>query len=228
MPEYLVATLAAPMGAFGDVAGHERRGSLSWPGRSAILGLIGAAFGVRRDDRAGQAALDVWQIAVATLAPGQRLRDFHTAQAVPSARIRQPNSRRDALAALQPGDNPVITTRDYLTDCLFAVALWGGEMEPLSEALRRPAFVPYLGRKSCPLSMPMTPRIVEAQTPVDALDDAHIPPWHTGAHPLHIATDPFEGAQGRIETRWDQPVDRTAWHFAQRRVVHITPRQNLK
>ena len=223
MPEHLVFTLAAPMGAFGDLAGHERRGSAHWPGRSAILGLIGAAQGVRRDDRAGQAALEVWKMAVASLSQGRPLRDFHTAQPVPSARIRAPNSRRAALAALKPGDNPVITTRDYRTDCLFAVALWGGDIEALEAALQRPVFTPYLGRKSCPLSLPMAPRAITADTPVAALAHAALPPWQADARPLHVTSDPFEGAEGRWETRWDQPVDRTAWHFAQRRVVHVTP-----
>lgn len=221
MAEYLVFTLAAPMGAFGDVAGHERRGTTLWPGRSAILGLVGAALGVCRDDAEGQASLNLWSMTVGTLWRGHALRDFHTAQPVPTARIRRPNSRREALAALKPDDNPVITTRDYLTDCLYSVAMWGGDPEALAAALRQPAFTLYLGRKSCPLSFPLCPRVVQAVTPVDALNEAELPPWHQGASPLQIASDPFEGASGRIETRWDQPIDRQAWHFAQRRVFHI-------
>lgn len=224
MTEYLVFTLAAPMGSFGDLAGHERRGTALWPGRSAILGLIAAAQGVRREDTAGQEGLKVWKMAVATLAKGTPLRDFHTAQPVPSARIRQPNSRREALAALKPGDNPVITYRDYLSDCLFAVALWGGEMNSLAAALRHPVFTLYLGRKSCPLSLPLSPLVTEAETPVEALARAKTPPWAKDAEPLAIASDPFEGAEGRVETRWDEPLDRSLWHFAPRPVVHVPVR----
>ena len=44
MNDYLVFTLASAFGAMGDLAGHERRGTLPWPGRSAILGLLGAAL----------------------------------------------------------------------------------------------------------------------------------------------------------------------------------------
>lgn len=223
MPEFLVFTVAAPMGSFGDVAGHERRGSQQMPGRSAILGLIGAALGVRRADADGQAALDIWKVAVATLAAGTPLRDFHTAQAVPTARVKRPNSRRDALAALRPEDNPILTTRDYLTDCAFAVALWGGDADMVEQALRAPVFTPYLGRKSCPLSMPMAPRQVTAQTPAQALTLALVPPWLPKARVLHIASDPFPGLHGRIETRWDQPRDRAAWHFGPRAVTHLTP-----
>lgn len=199
MTEYLVFTLAAPMGAFGDLAGHERRGTALWPGRSAILGLAGAALGIRRDDATGQDGLNVWNVAVANLHQGHPLRDFHTAQPVPTARAKRPNSRRDALAALKRSDNAVITTRDYLTDCLFSVALWGGDVNSLLKALREPVFTPYLGRKPCPLSMPMAPRVVVTNTPVVALENAELPPWLPEAVPQHIMSDPFDGADGRLD-----------------------------
>jgi len=225
MAEYLVFSLAAPMGAFGDLAGHERRGSGLWPGRSAILGLIGAALGVRRGDATGQAALDPWRMAVAALHVGMALRDYHTAQTVPSV-IKRPNSRREALAeARRKGSlNTILTSRDYLTDCVFAVALWGGPDAPaLRRALKMPVFVPYLGRKSCPLAAPMAPRLVEAATPVAALAGAQLPPWLPAARPQIIVSDAFAGLAGREETRWDQPLDRSAWHFAPRTIHILAP-----
>jgi len=223
MTEFLVFTLAAPMGAFGDVAGHERRGSQLWPGRSAILGLIGAALGVRRTDRDAQVALDVWQIAVVTLTKGTPLRDFHTAQPVSTARIKRPNSRREALAELRPEDNAILTIRDYVTDCAFGIAIWGGDTEMVEKALRAPVFIPYMGRKSCPLSMPMAPRRLTAESPGLALAGVAMPLWLKDAKPITIASDPYPGQFGRVETRWDQPRDRAAWHFAQRAVTHLTP-----
>ena len=50
MIDYLVFTLSANLGAMGEFGGHERRSSLDWPGRSAIIGLLGAALGLRRSD----------------------------------------------------------------------------------------------------------------------------------------------------------------------------------
>jgi CRISPR-associated Cas5-like protein len=97
MAEFLVFTLAAPMGAFGDLAGHERRGSGQWPGRSALLGLVGSALGIRRADAPGQAALNCWKFAVGALTEGAPLRDYHTVQTVPST-IKRPNSRPEAMA----------------------------------------------------------------------------------------------------------------------------------
>ncbi|MFC3119564.1 type I-E CRISPR-associated protein Cas5/CasD [Jhaorihella thermophila] len=220
MTEYLVFALTAPMGSFGGLAGHERRGSGSWPGRSAILGLLGAAQGVRRDDAAGQGALRRWQVAVSVLSEGVPVQDFHTVQTVPSANIKRPDTRRQALKALKPKDNPVITRRDYRCDCAFGVALWGGDdLDAARAALERPVFTPYLGRKSCPLAAPMAPRIVQAADVVAALDQVVLPPWLAGRRPLAIASDvAIEGAMQ--ETVWDEPLDRAGWHFGPR-IVHV-------
>ena len=217
MADYVVFTLIAPMGSFGGLAGHERRGSLSWPGRSALLGLMGAALGVRREDRAGQGALGRWQTAVSVLSAGYPLQDFHTVETVPSANIKRPATRRDALAALRPSDNPVITRRDYRTDCAFGVAVWGGDApEGLAAALNAPVFTPYMGRKSCPLSAPMAAKVVAAEGAEQALVQVTLPPFLPALTPLRVISDaPLEGAVE--EMFWDEPLDREVWHFGQRR-----------
>lgn len=224
MAEHLVFTLVAPMGAFGDLAGHERRGSTSWPGRSAILGLIGAALGVRRDDATGQAALNAWRMAVSVLHQGPVLNDFHTVQTVPSARIKQPATRADALKSLTRADNGLITRRSYRMDCAFGVALWGGDAAGLESALKTPHFVPYLGRKSCPLSAPMAPKRLNAEGPLQALAQITLPPFLTldAAAPVFVASDIPLGT-GRSETRHDSPLDREKWHFAAREVYIHQP-----
>jgi len=76
------------------------------PGRSAILGLIGAALGVGGGCRR-QAALDVWQIAVARWLPARRC-GISTLPSGATARIKRPNSRREALPPA-PEDNPILT-----------------------------------------------------------------------------------------------------------------------
>ncbi len=166
---------------------------------------------------------------MSTLSSGKPFRDFHTVQAVPTARIKRPDTRRDALQSLRPGDNPVVTRRDYRTDCAFGIALWGsGDLRQVREALMRPIFVPYLGRKSCPLSAPMAPRVVVADSPVEALGHVQLPPYLETRldpeRPLLVASDePLAG--GREQIRWDEPLDRASWHFGQR-TVHLTrPRE---
>ena len=226
MPEYLVLTLVAPMGSFGGPAGHKKRGSNSWPSRSAILGLIGAAMGIQREDKAKQEDLRNWRMAVSVLSDSVPLQDFHTTQTVPDTRIKNPATRRLALESLKPKDHPVVIQRDYRCDCVFGVALWGGpDMDMLLAALERPSFVPYLGRKSCPLAAPMAPHQVAAENVEKALENVTPPPWLSPLQPLLIASDD-ELPGGWQETLWDEPLDRSKWHFGLRTVHVSTPRGN--
>ena len=123
MTDYLVFTLSANLGAMGEFAGHERRGSLDWPGRSAIIGLLGAALGLRRD--ADFSELEHLHQAVAIFGDTAPLRDFHTVQTVPTAKAKRPQSRPQALRDARDGLNTLITLRDYRNTPLYGVALWG-------------------------------------------------------------------------------------------------------
>lgn len=221
---HLVLSLAASFAAMGDVAGAERRGSWAWPGRSAILGLIGAALGVRRDDAEGQSALLGLSICVAVFAEDDRpMRDFHTVQTVPTAAAKQPVSRPAALRAAGDRVNTIITRRDYRMGVHFGVALWGEggrSLEEIADALRRPAFTLFFGRKSCPFAAPLAPRIVRAQTPVEALAQTPPPPWREERRPVRFyATDRFDDRAADSVTRQDQTLDRALWHFGAREVL---------
>lgn len=227
MPDFLIFTLSTAFASFGDVAGHERRGSWTWPGRSAILGLLAAAQGIRREG--DFAALDALRLAVAVFETGVALRDYHTVQTVPTSVIRRPQSRPEALLRAGKDANTTITHRDYRTGVLYGVAVAGEGLAPLAEALERPAFHLYLGRKACPLNAPVSPQIVAADSPEDALHHLRLPPWAAGptARTLYADAGLPGGAPERVETRHDAPLDRRLWHFALREVqvrgVRITP-----
>lgn len=230
MREYLLFDLSAPMGAFGSYAGHERRGSEIMPPRSAVLGLLGAALGIERADHDGQAALRRYRVAVRLLAQNAPLRDYHTVQTVP-AKIKRPNGRRAAIEAIGRDVNTSITVRDYRTDVAFTVAVWNEDAPwPLSQvkdALLRPAFVLYLGRKSCPLAAPLGPRIVSGLDPVAVLRRVSMPDW-LHATPGGIASDPFPGGSPDWTERAPaEPLDRGLWHFGEREVWHFDRETNL-
>lgn len=218
------------LGAMGDFAGHERRGSLTWPGRSALIGLCGAALGVRRNG--DFAALERLRFSVAVFEPGDVLRDYHTVQTVPSAAARQPQSRPEALQLAGRRTNTTITLRDYRMGPVFGVAVEGAQevLEPLCAALKQPVFTLYLGRKSCPLSAPTNPHIVAAEDAKAALDQLVLPPWCKGAVARVMACDAAPNAgqnTGQTVQRHDVALDRARWHFAPRAVslvpVEITP-----
>lgn len=225
MPDFLIFTLAASLGAMGELAGHERRGSWTWPGRSAVLGLMAAAKGIRRDG--DFSTLEALSVSVAVFDTGASLRDYHTVQTVPTAAARRPQSRPAALRQAGQGANTTITLRDYRVGVLYGVAVTGAGLAALAEALERPVFHLYLGRKSCPLSAPLAPRIVVARDTEEALSRLRLPPWHVGAVARTLYSDATEGQGGRIETRHDAPLDRRLWHFTPRAVrarpVSISP-----
>lgn len=221
MRPYLIFSLTASLGAMGELAGHERRGSLVWPGRSAILGLLGAATGI---DRGGDfSALDALDLAVAVFESGAPLRDYHTVETVPSAATKHPNSRPEALAAARGRTNTTITLRDYRAGALYGVAVWGEGLEALADALSCPHYTLYLGRKSCPLSAPPGAKVVKAETPEAALANLDLPPWRRAdrhGNPATARTLICSAEDGEIVH--DMPADRRLWHFAPRRVEQRT------
>ncbi|MFD3189013.1 type I-E CRISPR-associated protein Cas5/CasD [Sedimentitalea sp. HM32M-2] len=215
MRPYLIFTLTAALGSMGELAGHERRGTLLWPGRSAILGLLGAACGIRRGGDFSR--LDRLSLAVAIFDEGQALRDYHTYQTIPSAAVKAPNSRPEALIAAGLRSNTAITLRDYRCTPLYGIALWSDDdapLEPLRDALRRPAFTLYLGRKACPLAAPPGAQVIEAHTPQDALQHLNLPAWRKYARAHRLVRDAATG-----EVVHDLPLDRLKWHFAPRSVA---------
>lgn len=229
MREYLVFTVTATLGAMGELAGHERRSSWGWPGRSALLGLLGAALGIRRDG--DFSALDGLSVAVAVFDEGRPLRDYHTVQTIPTAKVKRPQSRPIGLREVGGEVNTTITHRDYRTCPLYAVAISGDALEVIAEALKQPVFTLYLGRKSCPLSAPLAPQVIAAASVEAALARARLPLWWPESKRVatRLYSDMADAEGERTETRHDRARDRQLWHFTERRfavkTVEIRPQR---
>ncbi|MCI4643529.1 MAG: type I-E CRISPR-associated protein Cas5/CasD [Hyphomonadaceae bacterium] len=228
MAETVAFSLYGAFGAFGGPAGYTRRGTQMEPSRSGLLGICAAALGIPRDDKDRQAALSAWRFACARIEPlrsRQRvIRDYNTAQTV-HRKVRTPRTRRDAILRGRVNDaiHTEITQRDYLTDCAFAIAAWGGDTEGLAAALKRPVFAPFLGRKSCPLSAPMDPKVIETDMPWAAFAHLRCPPWFGEGRIERITCDPLGPALAGsriISTShaYDEPGARSTWSFHRRAV----------
>jgi CRISPR system Cascade subunit CasD len=170
--DFLVFQLQGPLASWGDTAVGEHRGSYEYPGESALLGLLAAALGIRRADEVALSRLrQGYGFAVGVQDSGTLLRDYHTAQ-VPgrtALKGRPHATRRDELAVPKRDLNTILSTRDYRQNaaCLAATQTRGEPpyaLEALASALRRPRFVLYLGRKSCPPAVPLYPLIIEADS----------------------------------------------------------------
>lgn len=233
MAEFLTFALVAPLASFGALAVGERRESWSRPARSAVLGLIGACLGVERVDAAGQAALaEGYGLSILCMTPGHLLADFHTAQTGRPPRGVQFRTRREELRAARV--DTVLSRRDYRLEAWHLAALWSRDesarwgMAALAEAMRVPVFTPYLGRKSCPLGLPLAPRVELAASPAEALRAR----WRSGpeasfhrlmaarSEGMSLVGDPWPeeeaGASRHVEQRRDQPLSRSLWQFALR------------
>lgn len=163
---FLVFRLAAPIGAFGDIAVGERRSTWDVPAKSGVLGLVAAGLGIDRGDAAAHQALDVGLgFAVRQDQAGWPLRDYHTAQA-PKARVgKHWRTRREELDA--DDLNTVLSERIYRIEPIATVLLWlradrDLDLAGMEAALNRPHFTLYIGRKACPLGWPPRPRLIQA------------------------------------------------------------------
>jgi CRISPR system Cascade subunit CasD len=242
MTTYLTFTLAAPLASFGGVAVGERRATADHPMKSAILGLVAGALGIERgDDEAHIALAEDWKYAarienLPSRSPhhstSRRLMtDYHTAQTSKRSAKTRPATRREELQGEDIGT--ILTYREYRTDCSYTIALWPAVTTPrhhaeaIAAALRRPVFVPYAGRKACPLMLPMAPRIFDAATLEDAFkahdaaskNEAKFRETHRlAATPdqLAIEAKDKQGRAGRIEKRRDTILSRKRWQFGLR------------
>lgn len=238
MSEFLVMRLTAALSAMGDVAGHSRRGSHRWPGKSAVLGMVGAALGIDRNDTAGQSSLATdYGVAVLVRSAGTLLIDFHTSQTIPSAAARNPMSRKEALerATASGKLNTTITYREYRQDVTVDIAIDAKEnahwsLSAIADSLRKPHYVLYFGRKACPLTDPLAPRIVSGTDPISAMRSYNADPA-TPSLPHQRHAEQFAvceaGSLAKLpngatrQTRWDAPGDRQRWQFANRAVVVV-------
>lgn len=247
MPEVLAFRLYGPMAAWGDIAVGEERPTFSHPTKSAVLGLVAAALGVTRDEDARHRALaEEYAMAVLVDAPGALLRDFHTVQTPPQTVLRGQNwvqTRQDELACGREVLSTIVSWRDYLCDALATVFLWpsgrGSAPSPheIREALEQPAFVLYLGRKSCPLAIPVQAQVVEAETIREAYEKAVfmdlLPFRELPAAPARLYWErglatgfPEEGVLTFRQR--DGVVSRERWQFSDRQEQYMTvPREGL-
>ena len=139
----LLLRLAAPLQSWGAASKFETRKTNREPTKSGVIGLLAAALGLRRDDAAGLARLNGLHFAVRADREGSLLVDFHTA-----------NREEDR----KKGKAPYVTYRHYLQDAVFLVGLESQDtalLQELETALKHPVYPLYLGRRSCPPTLPL-------------------------------------------------------------------------
>lgn len=179
--DYLVMRLYAPLSSWGTLAVGEDRPTVNYPTRSAVLGLLGAALGIKRSETQKLKDLaDSIGMASKTYSEGTILRDYHTIQTPTASKGVRFFTRKQELQS--PKIETILSSRDYREDGLWVVAVWikpaidinnfkyKFDLAQLQQALRYPKFTLYIGRKSCPLSLPLSPQVITADNLKSALD----------------------------------------------------------
>lgn len=236
MADYLVFHLYGPMAAWGDIAVGEYRPSFAHPSKSAIVGLLAAALGIRREEEDRLNALAAsCSFAVRVDSMGSLLRDYHTIQVPSSGTATKPKKFHTRRAELADADlNTILSSRDYRCDALYTVAVTlddnsDSSVKEVADALCKPVFTLYLGRKSCPLAFPLSPQIVSVASVKEAFHKAPVPDELTSLIQEKASLVYWEGEQGGYEreqviTRRDAPLNRKRWQFSERKENFATVR----
>lgn len=133
----LLLKFAGPLQSWGTDSHFESRYTDRYPSKSAVIGMIAASLGLRREEDKEIENLNKLDFAVRVDQPGSMLRDYHIA--------RQSIGKKDTY----------VTNRYYLQDAIFVVAV-GSEDEDLVDmigaSLNSPYFQTFLGKRSLPIN----------------------------------------------------------------------------
>jgi len=165
--DYLLFRLYGPLVSWGEIAVGATRHTANYPSKSAIIGLMAAALGIKRSDAENQELMQQgYAIAIEVHAQGSLLGDYHTTQVPDSVGKFCYRTRRDELLMGKDRLGTILSSREYRSDALALIAVKAlanapHDLPAIQKHLEEPRFHLYLGRKSCPLAAPMNPQIVE-------------------------------------------------------------------
>ncbi|MEU7428627.1 type I-E CRISPR-associated protein Cas5/CasD [Streptomyces sp. NPDC040750] len=200
----LTLRLAGPLQSWGASARFARRTTESAPTKSGVIGMLAAAAGIERGDDDKLKPLAALRFGVRIDQPGTRLRDFHTAH-------------HGVTGKAMP-----LSERFYLADAVFVAALEGDAtlLTQLNAALRAPVYAPFLGRRSCPPSLPVELGLHHHGGLLDAL---RAEPWQASAWyrkhhrgqdhiELTVLREAHPDEHNTADTLRDQPLSFAAEH----------------
>ncbi|AJY61229.1 CRISPR system CASCADE complex protein CasD [Lactobacillus helveticus CIRM-BIA 101] len=158
--------LTAPLQSYGNQASFNQRTSDNYPSKSAVIGIIAAALGYRRDD-ARILQLNNLLFAVRIEQSGNMMTEFQTVEY-------QKSSTKTARK---------LTYREFIQDAVFMVAIGSDndhEIEKIVSALKHPKFQLYLGRRSNPPAGPLMIETYDEENPLQVLEKLswQAEPWY--------------------------------------------------
>lgn len=211
----LLFRLEGVLQSWGEHSKWDYRDSADFPSKSGVVGLIGCALGLERNDtRLGEISRKLHMIVRADK-PGELISDFHTVSA---------EVLYNAEGKPRGGGSTVITHRSYLQDASFLVGLTGDVtlLEEIEATLQNPRWTVYLGRKSCVPTVPIIGTVTtEYDSLLQAMEKYPVRKCRRNGKvqqesPLLVEME-SEGMEGR--QRPDERSGEPGLHYQNRRVV---------
>ena len=228
----LLLRFDAPLMAFGDVAVDHHRQTDELPGLAMLTGLLGAALGYQRFDTDRlQDLQDRLSFSARVDRQGEPLRDYQTVD------LGQPSldgseargigwttrGRMETRGGAEAATGTHIRLRHFWADRVVTVALAlrrpdaAPRLEELAEALIRPSFPLYIGRKSCP---PAASILLEVRETPNLRTALVTEPRAERADTGNLLAEwPPGEAEGEEIARWDRRDWRNQVHAGSRSAV---------
>ena len=218
----LTFLLSGPLQSWGDSARWDHRSTASMPSKSAVIGLLDCCLGYGRGDERLRALSERVHVAVRADRKGRPAWDFQTVQS-PGGKM------LNAMGKPRTGGGTIITPKQYLQDAAFQVFVFGDDaaLEACHWAMRHPRWAACLGRRSCPPSRPMLPRMVEYPTVKAALEREFDPTLDSRDPVMECQVEAVPGlaCEGQIVTRMDEVVRGDLNQYLARTVYTCTVRR---
>lgn len=234
MIDHLIFQIYAPFTSWGEPAVGEIRHSNIIPSRSALLGLVSAALGIRRNDNQIDHFNQHYHFAIRPfIAHNSWFRDFHTVQAPRANKKQVWHTRFDEIRQNPLELETVLSQREYYNDVYYQIVMSETENAPYSlaqiqQALLNPIFPLYAGRKNSPLSLPLSPILYQGTlSEAFIFADKHYQECHRQDPVIdklvESTADEYYWEQTnqedhfkiiKIQLRQDQPINRERWHFS--------------
>lgn len=151
----LVLRFEGILQSWGERSKWDYRDSAVLPTKSGIVGLLGCALGLERDDLRLAEMNQNLRVAVRADRQGTEMIDFHTVRSL------QLMTAQGTMRNKKGEYGTLVTRRTYIQDACYTVLVQGEEslLKSIEESLQRPKWPIYLGRKSCVPSRPVLERI---------------------------------------------------------------------
>lgn len=213
--------LEGPLQAWGVWCVGDHRPTLDAPTKTGVLGLVACCLGVTRDDTAALTHLHAsCRVQVRVDRRGARMVDDQTIQGLDEVEMADGHGRASKTR------KTIQSKRTYLADASFVALVETDDAQAIriAQALRTPAYVPFLGRKSCPPSVPLfIPSLDVVEGSTEAVF-ARVPrAERCDSHDLFLDGDiehPHRLRRLRQRDALTGPLPR---QFAERFVTHVRP-----